>query len=198
MRSVRESTQEIVKLGIAPMFKRHGFRKTGFNFSRRRGTVEHHFNVQLSQWNQGPEGHFYLNAGVLFDDLRRLSGKDSLVATRCHDCEFCVRLEQIDPLLPRQFDLDENTDLNSLAAWLAERVETSFVVPLNAVSSTQEFLVTGWVDKIPLGFPAVFQYVIGNRAKARCLVELQAQAFADRGCTFKSIADRLHLEFSEE
>ena len=103
MHSVREATQEIIKLGLVPMFKRHGFRKTGFNFSRRRGTVEHHFNIQLSQWNQASRGHFYLNAGVLFDDLRRLRGEDSLVAAKCYDCEFDVHLEQIDPLLPQQF-----------------------------------------------------------------------------------------------
>jgi len=196
MRSVRESTQEIVKLGLAPMFKRHGFRKTGLHFSRRSGTVEHHFNVQLSQWNHGSVGHFYLNAGVLFDDIKRFFGQESPKLAKVWDCVFQVRLESIDPQLPQRINIDENTDVNSVAKWLTERIEKTFIVPLNAVSSTQEFLATGWVNINPWGFPSIFYYIIGEKAEARRLVETEANFFANRGCTFESIAKGRNLSFS--
>src|SRR5690349_2004308 len=112
MRSAREATQEIVKVSLAPMFRRHGFRKTGLSFSRRLGTVEHHFNLQLSQWNHGPTGQFYLNAGVMFDDLKLLAGKVIPRPARWSDCEFMVRLEEIDPQMPRSTAIDEKTDTN--------------------------------------------------------------------------------------
>ena len=181
------------------MLKRHGFRKTAFNFSRRQGTVEHHFNVQLSQCNYGSTGRFFLNAGVMFDDLLRLRGQNAQELVKYYDCDFRVRLEEIDPQLPRQVDINQNTDIESVGRWLAERVEVCFVVPLSAVSSTQEFLATGWVGKGDhWDFPAVFHYVIGNKAEARRLVEVQAKTFADRGCTFESVAKRLHLSFNQE
>lgn len=188
MRSVRESTKEIIRLELAPMFKRHGFRKTGFNFWRRRGTVEHHFSVQLSQWNHGAIGHFYLNVGVRFDDLRQFRDRGAA-------CDFSVRFEQIDPQMPRWVEIGETTDIESVSKWLADRVEASFVFPLDAVSSTQDFLATGWVEKEAWDFPAKLQYALGNKAEARRLVEDQAEAFADRGCTFSSLAHELHLSF---
>jgi len=199
MRSVRESTQEIVKIGLAPMFKKHGFKKSAFHFSRRLGTVEHHFNLQLSQWNHGSVGQFYLNAGVMFEDLKRFSGEEIPKFAKVLDCDFQVRFENIDPQLPRQVVIDEKTDIESVARWLAERIEKSFVLPLNSVSSTQEFLTTGWVrlilDVNPWGFPSIYYYLMGDKAEARRLVELEAKTFADRGCTFESIASARNFSF---
>lgn len=194
MCSVRKTTNEIVKIGLAPMFKKHGFKKSGLNFLRRRGTVEHHFNVQLSQWNQGPNGHFYLNAGVMFDDLLRLRGQEPPKSVKYYHCQFRIRMDALDPQL-RQIDIDQNTDVPSVAAGLAERIETLFVVPLNTVGSTKDFLATGWVDKVPWEFPAMFHYVLGNKTEARRIIELMARTFADRGCTFQSLAKDMNLVF---
>jgi hypothetical protein len=198
MLSVREATQTVVKIGLAPMLKRHGFKKHGFNFSRRQGSVEHHFNVQLSQCNQGANGHFYLNGGVLFDDMVRLRGAQMPKSPKCYNCEFYVRIHEIDPLLAPQVDIDEHTDLESLACRLTERIEQAFVLPLNGVYTTEDFLKTGWVDKIPWDFPALYHYLIGNKAAARRHLELQASTFADRGCTFQSLASHHHLSFPED
>jgi hypothetical protein len=198
VRTVRAATQEIVKIGLAPMLKRHRFKKQGFNFSRRQGTVEHHFNVQLSQWNHGARGYFFLNGGVLFDDMLRLRGGETPKSPKCHHCQFYIRLGTIDPRLIGKVDVDKDTDLASLAHRLTEQVEKNFVVPLNGVWSTKDFLATGWVDKIPWDFPAVFHYLAGNKAEARRRLELQAKTFADRGCTFQSLANHHHLSFSED
>lgn len=195
VRTARESIHEVVKTGLAPMLKRRGFKKDALSFGRRRGAVAHYFNVQLSQWNRGPEGQFYLNAGVMFDDICLLEGKRAPSLPKYDDCHFMVRLERLDPSLPSFFNVDEKTDLKTLAQQVCEVVERTFVAPLEGVSSVQAFETTGWVDLIPWGFPAVFRYVTGNLAQARRLVQLEADTFADRGCTFQSVADALHLKF---
>jgi hypothetical protein len=195
-RTARESIREIVKIGLAPMFKRHGFKKEALGFGRRTGTVAHYFNVQLSQWNRGAEGHFYLNAGVMFDDICLLEGKSPPALAKYDDCHFMVRMEQLDPGMPGFFSVDETTDPNTLAQQIGQAVERSFVVPLEKVSCTHAFEATGWVDLIPWGFPAVYRYVTGDVAQAHRLVQLEADTFADRGCTFQSVASALHLKFT--
>jgi hypothetical protein len=195
MKTVKEITNEIVKIGLAPMFKENGFKKSGFHFARRRGTVAHYFGIQLSQWNQGASGHFYLNAGVMFDDFRRHYGKKIPELPKYADCDFMVRFEQIDLELARWVTIDENIDVQERGKWLREHVENMFVVPLNSVSTTAAFETTGWADKIPWGFPAVFQYFLGNTAEARRLIQREADYFADRGSTFESVANSLRLVF---
>lgn len=195
MRTARESIQEVVNIGLAPMLKRHGFKKNALNFGRRRGSVGHYFNVQLSRWNQGSQGSFYLNAGVMFDDICRLHGKQPPSIPKYEDCHFMVRLERLNPSLPSSFNVDEETDLNALAEQISEAVESTFVIPLDEVSFVQAFEETGWVDAIPWSFPATFKYVTGDLAEARRLVQLEADTFADRGCTFQSVAAALHLKF---
>lgn len=195
MRTARESIQEVVKLGLAPMFKRHGFKKSAFSFARRSGAVAHYFNVQSSQWNRGAEGHFYLNAGVMFDAICQLHGKPAPAIPKYDDCHFMIRLERVNPRLPQYFKVDQATDPQALAGQIAGIVESSFVVPLNGVASVHDFAATGWVDAVPWGFPALFHYLTGNLAEARRLVQLEADTFADRGLTFASVAASLHLTF---
>ena len=195
MRSARDLIAEVVKTGPAPMLKRHGFKKTAFNFARRQGSVAHFLNLQLSQWNQGTDGQFYINVGVMFDDMHRLRSSEPPLLPKYEDCEFVVRWEQLDSQLPSSVKVDETTDLKELSDWLTQRIENAFVVPLNSVSSTQDFGRTGWVTAVPWGFPAKFHFVVGDVAEARRLVQLEANTFADRGCTFESVAEGLHLSF---
>ena len=191
----RDLVTEIVKTGLAPMMKRHGFRKTGFNFARRQGTVGHFLNVQLSQWNQGIDGVFYINAGVMFDDLTRLRGREPPERPAYADCDFMVRWHQLDKRLPPSVAVGVDSDEAELATWLAAQVETVFVLPLTAVSSTEDFAKTGWMDAVPWGFPAKWHFITGRRDEARRLVQLQADTFADRGFTFDSVAGGLGLSF---
>lgn len=196
MQSARDLIEEAVKLGPAPMLQRHGFKKSAFNFGRRQGSVAHFLNLQLSQWNQGIDGRFYVNAGVLFDDMHRLRGIEPPLLPKYGDCDFMVRWEALDPQLPASVKVDADTEPKALAEWLAHRLESVLVLPLNAVSSTQDFGRTGWVNAVHWDFPARYHFVVGNTEEARRLVQLQADTFADRGCTFESVAANLRLTFS--
>lgn len=191
----RDLVNDIVKTGLAPMMKRHGFRKTGLTFTRRQGSVAHLLNLQLSQWNLGIDGRFYVNAGVMFDDMRRLRGWEPPERPTYPDCDFMVRWERLGEGLPPSIEVGADSDDAALAAWLATQVETVFVLPLNAVSSTEDFAKTGWIDAVPWGFPARWHFVTGRRDEARRLVQREADTFADRGLTFDSVAENLGLSF---
>lgn len=195
MRTARECINEAVKLGLAPMFKAHKFKKNGLTFTRRVGAVLNCFNVQLSQWNQGAEGHFYLNAGVAFDEIFAFRGEAVPVVPKYDDCQFMVRLECLNAELPQFYSVDENTNPDELGAKLAMIVEKTYVQPLNSVTSAKEFEGTGWVGAIPWGFPAVFSYVLGNASESRRLVQLEADTFANRGSSFESLSKAYGLRF---
>lgn len=155
MGKARESIHEVVRLGLAPMLKAHGFKKTGLNFARRSGAVAHYLNVQLSSWNCGAQGGFYLDVGLMFDELCLHFGKQPPALPKYDDCQFLVRLERLDSQLPPQFAVNESTDLQALASSVAQSVGQSFVAPLVEVNSLRSLEKTGWVSAVPWGFPAV-------------------------------------------
>jgi Domain of unknown function (DUF4304) len=193
----RDSINGLVKLAIAPMLKSRGFKKSALNFARRSGAVVHFVNVQLSSWNSGAVGSFYLNVGVAFDEIAQHLGKSSSVFPRQDDCQFLVRIEKLNPKLPQQFVVDEGVDLGSLGSSVALVLDESFVSPLTGVDSLHSFGKTGWVNVIPWGFPALFHYLTGDHQVARWLIQREADYFADRGLTFESVAKHLRLQFGE-
>lgn len=197
MGKARDTIQQVVKLGLAPMLKKHRFKKTGLNFARRHGAVAHYLNVQLSSWNHGAEGSFYLNAGLMFDEICRHFGTQPPLLPKYADCNFMVRMECLDPGLPASFRVDETTDVEAMARSLSDAVEKVFVVPSAGVASLRDLGPTGWVDAVPWGFPALFHFLTGNQAEARRLVQLEADTFADRRVTFDAVAERLRLNFPD-
>lgn len=195
MNKARDYINEIVKKGVAPTLKSNGFRKQGLHFARRNGSVSHYLNIQLSSWNCGSDGGFYINAGVAFDDLYSHFGELPPKFPKYENCQFLVRMEQLNPQLPQQFRVDDSTDLDALASTVAKEILDTFVKPLERVNSLQSFAKTGWVNTVPWGFPALFHFVTGNKSEARRLVQLEADSFADRGLTFESVAKGLNLSF---
>lgn len=196
MGKARELIQEAIRLGLAPMLKKHGFKKKGLNFARRCGTVGHFLNVQLSSWNSGSQGYFYLNAGLMFDDVSTHFGKEPPQLPKYDDCNFMVRLDRLNDRIPQQFSVDESTNLDELAKVVANSVEQTYVIPLEGVVSLGCLANTGWVEAIPWGFPALFHFLTGDKEEARRLVQLEADTFAVRGVTVESVAQCLHLSFA--
>lgn len=197
MNKARDASEEVVKLGLAPMLKKHGFKKTGLHFARRRGAAAHYLNVRLSSWNQGMEGSFYLNAGLMFDEVCKHYGRQPPLLPKYDDCDFMIRLERLNPSLPPQFCVDETTSLEALARKVSSAVEQTFVEPSAHITSLRDLGGTGWVEAIPWGFPALFHFLTGDEEEARRLVQLEASTFADRGLTFESVAQSLQLRFSQ-
>ncbi len=196
MSKARDLIHEVVRLELAPLLKDRGFKKNGMNFTRRRGSVVHYLNIQLSSWNQGSQGSFYVNAGLMFDEIFRHYCQEPPAIPKYDDCNFMVRLERIDSNLPPQFSIDEKTDLKILAKGLANIVERAYVKPTESFTALRDLGGTGWVETVPWGFPALFHFLTGNKDEARRLVQLEAETFANRGVTFDSVARGLSLSFA--
>jgi hypothetical protein len=186
----RDMVAAIVEHGLAPALKRGGFRKQQLNFARRRGSVAHFLQVQLSSWNQGSAGAFYVNVGVMFDQMREHFGSVAVDIPKHDDCQFMVRLEQLFPEAPVQWTVDAGTDVAAVSDKLVSCVLRGVVEPLNQVSSLAEFQHLGWLHAVPWGFPAYYYYLLGDLEQARELVKAEAECFAHRGVTYDGLVQR--------
>jgi hypothetical protein len=186
----REIVAEIVQHGLAPALQREGFRKRQLDFARRRGTVAAFIQVQLSSWNQGSVGAFFVNVGVMFDEMRLHYGRGVPAIPKYDDCDFMVRLERLVPGAPAQWNVDAQTDRAILSACLASWVMDGVVAPLDQVSSLAEFQRLGWTEAVPWSFPAHCEYLLGNLERAGQLVQAEAAAFKDRGVTYDELIRR--------
>ena len=183
----RDTIVAIVQHGLAPALKHEGFRKQQLNFARRRGSVAHFVQVQLSSWNQGPSGAFYVNIGVMFDEMRKHFVRDVPDLPKYDDCDFMVRLEKLIPDAPMQWLVDADTDVATVSGELVDCVLQGVVQPLESVDSLAEFQRVGWLHAVPWGFPAHFHYLAGDLEEASQLVKAEADYFADRGVTYDGL-----------
>jgi hypothetical protein len=139
-----EIIQRIISLGLKPLAKRCGFRKSGLNFYRRLGEVVQVINIQLSHSNYRSEGAFYVNVGLAFDGLWRTVGQPIPERPKEYQCHFRSRLELLVPEAPPRWSVSELTDRADMGRELARLVEVA-VAELDQVSSAAEFLRHPWL-----------------------------------------------------
>lgn len=182
-----ETTRAIVAHSLAAALKREGFRKTQLSFARRCGATAHVIQVQPSSWNQGSNGAFYVNIGIMFDDVRRHFGLAVPELPKYDDCTFRVRLEQLFPEAPVQWVVTETTPVPEMAAQMVRCVLEGFVQPLQGIDNLEDFEKTGWLAAIPWGLPAIHAYLLGRDDQVKNLVQAEAHFFQDRGLTFDGL-----------
>lgn len=181
----KEIIQSIVRCDLAPALKQAGFKKSALTFTRRLGSTGQFIQIQLSSWNQGSVGSFYVNVGVMFDEMCLVEAIPH-AHPKYDDCQFMVRLEQIMPDAPVQWPVDSGTSVVEVSKHLAACVN-KIVATLNGVASLADFESTGWVKVIPWSFPARYAYALGRDDEAASLVANEAACFADRGLTRESL-----------
>lgn len=64
---------EVVKIGLAPLLKEHGFTRKSRTFRKAAGEAIQIVNVQANKWNQGDSGSFTINLGVYFRAIEELA-----------------------------------------------------------------------------------------------------------------------------
>lgn len=185
----RNIVKAVVLRDLAPALKTAGFRKTQFTFARRKGEAAHLIQIQLSSWNQGMDGAFYVNVGIMFDEMRKHFDRPFPPLPAYDDCDLMVRLEALVPEAPAQWTVDSLTSVSELSLRLARCIVDEVVRPLDGVSSLAEFEKLGWEKAVPWGFPAWLQYLRGNHAAASEHVKAQADYFRDRGVTYESLLE---------
>lgn len=184
--SAKEIIRSIVGYGLAPALKSSGFKKSGLTFTRRVGSTGQFVQVQLSRWNQGSTGSFYLNIGVMFDQLH-VAGHSNPSHPKYEDCQFMTRLERLVPEAPAHWPVDASTSVAKVSEHLTKNLLKGVIEPLNTVASLHDFEGTGWVNAIPWGFPAQYAYALHRDDEAAALITAQAEYFSDRGVTRESL-----------
>jgi len=183
----KDTITAIVQQGLVAELKRSGFRKQRLSFARRRGQASHLIEVQRSSWNQGADGSFYVNVGVMFDAMQQHLGRPVPEWPMRDDCGFMVRMEILVADAQAQWTVDAQTDVAAVATRLARCVMQGVVVPLDEVTDLQTFEALQWQDAVPWGFPAYSAYLLGDFDRAQALVQAQAEAFHDRGVTYDTL-----------
>ena len=182
----RDIIQSIVGGDLAVALKSAGFRRSGLTFTRRTGSTGQLTQIQLSSWNHGSSGTFFVNVGVMFDDM---CAKDRAppIQPKYDDCQFMARLERIVPESPAHWGVDAQTSSDEVSRLLTNYLVKLVIEPLDKVVSLADFERTGWVKAIPWSFPALYAYSLHRDNEAELLVREQAEFFKDRGVTRDSL-----------
>jgi hypothetical protein len=183
--------KQIVALGITPKAREAGFRKSTFSFYRRRGSVVHVVNVQLSHGNFADQGAFYVNVGLDFDELRVLDKKPISEKPKEYECDLRRRLEHLASDAPSIWNVDSQTDISYIASKLGDHF-TKLVALLDPIDSVSAFLEQQWEGTgSHYGLLARMHYVLGDMNKARKLVRKEAAFFRDRpGMSVQNLISR--------
>lgn len=117
MSAISKLIDEVLKLGLTPLMKEQGFRKTGRDYRRRVNDNWDILNVQSSQGNVGPNGKFTINLGVYLPAISNLvSSYSPESAPKEYECTIRVR---IGSLMPQKADfwwqIHPATDIGNLA-----------------------------------------------------------------------------------
>ncbi|WP_281546349.1 DUF4304 domain-containing protein [Grimontia sp. SpTr1] len=172
MSEISKKIDEIVKLGLTPLLKTHGFKKKARNFYRQHEDRIDLINVQASQFNTGKEGQFTVNVGVYFPAISAITDAP---AVKGMPKEYdCTARERIGLLSSENKDtwwsVDNSVDINNIAAELALSVE-SLCLPWLAKMADLENLKLEAAKKIPF-IAAGISLHQGNQSEAKAYLEL--------------------------
>ena len=155
MSEISKKIDEIIKIGIAPLLKGHGFKKKARNFYRSFDDRVDIINVQASRYNEGTKGEFTINLGVYFPAIAEIT---EAIPVKGIPKEYnCTVRKRIGGVLDDRQDIwwsvDTATNLEEVAFELATKVE-NFCLPWleemstidnvkNQVSKNMPFIAAG-------------------------------------------------------
>ncbi|MFT3894066.1 MAG: DUF4304 domain-containing protein [Anaerolineales bacterium] len=163
-----EKIDYIIKVGIQPILKREGFKKSSRTFRRSRAGCVQIINIQGSWTNYGDSGQFTINLGVYYPEAAKLHGSFHVTD---HPLESnCIVNERIGHLMPVQRDywwnFDANSDLNKIGQEVVS-VCTNYGLPwLDAHSTLAGALQFSLSRKYPF-WAAIFSLLLDNRETAK-------------------------------
>lgn len=92
MSAIGKQVDACIRLSLAPLLKKTGFKKKGRTFLRTAQDLVHVVNVQASWTNSGDEGRFTVNLGVYFQGVERLLGNHVETEPRHVHCHIQERI----------------------------------------------------------------------------------------------------------
>ncbi len=171
MSEILKKIDEIIKVGLAPLLKAHGFKKKARNFYREHEDRIDLINVQASQFNAGAEGQFTVNVGVHFPAISAITDAPSIKGMpKEYDCTARERIGLLSSAnKDTWWSVDNNVDINNIAAELASSVE-SLCLPWLANMANLEHLKVEAAKKIPFVAAGISLYQ-GNKSEAKAYLE---------------------------
>jgi hypothetical protein len=158
---------ELVRDAIAPLFKRHGFRKKGLSFGRRNADGWSIVQIQNFESSTRTAKRFAINVSVFSDRIHRevprvgtlVVRPDSIPAEAA--CHLRRRLRELVPdgAAPDHYDVDEKTDIVELGTTLDGLLETHALPFLDALA-TDRGLHAYWSMHLPELRPGLYFAVL--------------------------------------
>jgi hypothetical protein len=168
----RDTIKIIIDTGIAGIALDAGFKKSGFNFFRRQDLVVQVINVQLSRWNRGDTGSFYVNVALAFDELRKHEAIPIIETPKDYECDFRRRLEHIIPDTPFAWEISPQVDSKLLSRILLNKISVALKY-LDAINSLPTFLEIALEEKwfaLPGEYDLLGRNNIGQHLLHPCLL----------------------------
>jgi hypothetical protein len=173
----------VVREAVTAVLKSAGFRKSGMNYHRRRGTCVQVVNVQVSRLSTRDEKRFYVNVGLAFDELCSLAHVPILEKPKEYECDARGTRDRLQDLIPGN-DEDWHAGPQHDVAETVERLRgamATLVAELDRIDGPAAYRSHRWFDRFrPKAENAQVLYVLGDRAAALEEVERLAAFFADR------------------
>ena len=172
----QDIVKSIINSSLAEVSREEGFKKTNYNFIRRKGSTVQVINIQLSRWNRGIEASFYVNVSLAFDELRKFEDRAIEESPKYYACDFYHRLEHFVPDAPPKWNVVLGMNIDSMAEILKDKIIV-LVNKLNGIESLQDFLVIA-LNEDWFAFPGEYDLLarlqdsLGNTEKAE-----EARAF---------------------
>lgn len=173
---------EVIKLGIAPMLKQHGFIRRGRNFHKAVGEMYQAVNVQSTRLNTEDRGRFTVNLGVYSERVTAIA--DPSMVKHPPTEVVCTVRARIGHVMPAQDDkwwtVTRNTDLPALATRVAKLIERYGLPWMNSASSLEGLrAASSFLNADPLRFRVALEVVAGNSGEAREILAEALDAASD-------------------
>jgi hypothetical protein len=174
---------DLVRQSVTAVLQPVGFRKSALSFHRRHGEVVQVVNIQSSQYSSRDEKQFYINVGLAFDALCRLTGAEIPDRPRIPECDACgtrSRLEDLVKGVPDRWSITAASNAKTIAAKLHRAIE-KLAAELQQISDVRTYRTHRWFEGFrPTQVNAQMLYVLGDLDAAWDEVQQLCRTFADR------------------
>lgn len=173
----------VIKSAVTDVLKPRGFSKSALNFHRRCGENVQVINIQSSSGSSWGEKVFYVNVGLAFDSICKLSKVEILEKPKEHECDCRGtrgRLEKFLDDLPPRWLLRCEDNWSSVAEQLKLGIE-KLASDLERLDGPAAYRSHHWFDRFqPNQVNAQVLYLLDDLDAAWLEVNQICTLFADR------------------
>ncbi len=178
-----ELLKEVVARAITPTLKASGFRKTALNFHRRHGETAQVVNVQVSHGSTAMEKTFYINVGIAFDAIGRLTGfpvPDRLKEYECDRLGTRGRLDKLVSGQPNWWTVRVGDDLSAIVDPIQAAI-ARLSAELDRIDGIATFRAHRWFKRVGSHeVEAQVRYLLGDLEGAWRQIEALARVYSNR------------------